>query len=111
MRLSNWVGNNLHLLECEVDEEHREGNLVGIRFTDTSQPIADVSNDINPVLMTGDCTMPRCEGGKHRRNDGSYGICYRCEGRGYITEEKAIKNREYDKQKALIHKDLLALSR
>ena len=43
-----------------------------------------------------DCTEDRCESGKYKKSNGYYGICYRCEGKGYITRAKHIKNLQYD---------------
>ena len=94
MRLSNWVGNNLQMLDCDVDEVYNDGTFVGIRFTKDDY-----------VLGNPKCIEVRCEEGKYRKGDGSYGICYRCDGLGYITPDKAIKNKQHDsyKNKERIH--------
>ena len=85
MILSSWVGNNLHMLNLDVDEVFNEGDFVGIRFTKDDYVVSDPR-----------CIEVRCEGGKYRKSDGSYGICYRCDGRGYITPDKAVRNQQHD---------------
>ena len=49
-----------------------------------------------------DCDVDRCEVGKYKNNEGYYGICYRCEGKGYITRAKHIKNLQYDNR--MVHR-------
>ena len=126
MRLNRWIGNNLHMLECDVDEVFNHGDLVGIRFTKDdfvsnrpgyhthdnmpSHPVATLHSNITPVIKKEKCTESRCEGGKYKKNDGSFGICYRCDGLGYITPAKAIKNQQYDKQSAQRNQEPIAFS-
>lgn len=102
MRLSNWVGNNLQMLDCDVDEVYNDGTFVGIRFTKDDYVPTVRPDNITPPSQ---CTETRCEGGKYKKYDGSYGICYRCDGLGYITPDKAIKNKQHDsyKNKERIH--------
>ena len=114
MKLSNWIGNNLHMIECNVNEVFNNGDLVGVRFTKddfvsnrpgyhshdniSSHPVATSHSNISPVPKQEKCNEARCEGGKYRKNDGSFGICYRCDGLGYITPAKAVRNQLYNKQ-------------
>ena len=78
------------MLDCNVAEVFNEGNFVGIRFTDDVTTLH--TTNVSPVPSYNKCTEPRCEGGKYKKYDGSFGICYRCDGRGYITPAKAITN-------------------
>ena len=102
MKLSKWVIENLHLIECDVQEvygEQEEGDtLYGIRFTKYDGEEEGVGITIKPLEIDTECT--RCVNGRYIISDNSYGKCNRCDGRGIIDKAKAIKNSIFDiKQK------------
>tara|TARA_Y100000310_G_scaffold344785_1_gene459496 strand:- start:931 stop:1350 length:420 start_codon:yes stop_codon:yes gene_type:complete len=126
MKLSTWLVKNLNLIDCAVEEVRENGVFYGIKFSETvnrpgyhqhdgfpSHPVATrhVNQQIKhpvgitnpPIVKTpadyhSSCTEIHCEDGKYKKNDGSYGICYRCDGKGYITNAKHIKNQQYDRR-------------
>ena len=46
-----------------------------------------------------DCDGPKCDSGKYQLMNGTYNICYRCDGKGWINASKHDRNLEYDKKK------------
>ena len=102
MKLAAWITNNLHMINCDIDEVYgTDGSLYGVRFTqyDWSE---DREKGITIKPLDYDSKCSRCINGKYIIADGSYGSCHRCDGLGYITEEKQIRNNIFDrKNKAL----------
>ena len=93
MMLANWIANNPSLLHYDVEEVHDGGVMYGVRFTQY-----DVGRNIKPLDYNTKCT--RCIDGNYEIYDGTYGRCNRCDGQGFITEDKAIRNAVFDmKQK------------
>ena len=102
MKLAAWITNNLQMIDYDIDEVYgSDGLLYGVRFTqyDWSK---DTEGGITIKPLDYDSQCPRCINGKYIIADGSYGSCHRCDGLGYITEEKQIRNNIFDrKNKAL----------
>ena len=46
-----------------------------------------------------DCDSIKCEQGKYPLANGTYNICYRCDGKGWISQSKHNKNIEYDRKR------------
>jgi len=126
MKLSTWLVKNLNLIDCAVEEVHEDGVFHGIKFIETknrpgyhqhddlpSHPVAvvhanqhmkhpvGISNPPStktPSDYNSNCTVIQCENGKYKKPDGSYGVCYRCQGKGYITNSQHVKNQQYDQR-------------
>jgi len=107
MKLATWITNNLHMTDYDIDEVYgNDGLLYGIRFTKYDWSKEELTKDDNEGIIIKpldyDSKCSRCINGKYIIADGSYGSCHRCDGLGYITEEKQIRNNIFDrKNKAL----------
>ena len=47
-----------------------------------------------------DCDAPKCDNGKYLLVNGTYSICYRCDGKGWINKNKHDRNLAYDKKRS-----------
>jgi|TARA_R110000824_G_C14912711_1_gene646816 hypothetical protein len=90
MKLANWIAENLDLMENDIEEVCAAGVMCGVRFTQYDT----VNNSIKPLDYDHECT--RCTNGKYAMSNGTYANCNRCDGQGFITEDKAIRNSVFD---------------
>ena len=60
----------------------------------TSTPPSMHSNNPDYVM---DCDSSKCDNGKYLLANGRYNICFRCDGKGWINQNKHDRNILYDK--------------
>lgn len=101
MKLANWITKNLNLMDYDIVEVCNEGVMWGVRFTKYDT----ISNSIKPLDYDHTCT--RCVDGKYIISDGTYGRCNRCDGQGFITEDKAIRNSVFDMKQKIELKQMI----
>ena len=109
MTLGEFLADNGTMLMASVKFIEHEG-VKWLKFEGTipdAMPLAPVSslsrgamfpNHIkrNESDFYSPCDSRTCEEGKYKLRNGGFNICYRCQGKGYITDERQNVNRKFD---------------
>ena len=97
LNLNEWLAKNPTMLNSQVEEAYHGNKLYGLKFTGIIQPVFEIDTSQLDIESNypKPCDAPNCKGGVFLKRNGHTNTCYRCNGTGSITYDKAKKNLEY----------------